>query len=295
MDLSSNRSQDEDKVMQRQLYRAGQGQPAAKAPVSAPARSTAPKPPSSPPKGVVSAKPSEKSAGGGERILLMIVLLGVGYFLIYGTPSQRRKTSIGLGVAAWLLLLGTISYCIFLPNLAAIQHQRSAIFADDSLTMKEKFEKVREMESGLSSSQRRDLRKLDMKERIRKNNKDTYSFLQLTPEEQMAQLKKESEERKKMFEKMRKEWGNRPKNRNNNNRGNNNNNNNNNNNRGGPGGFAGGGGNREVSMLESGSSPEARAGNVYKRGMAQQAGLNSGFGGRGGPGGGGGGRGGGGR
>lgn len=294
MDISSNRSQDEDKVMQRQLYRAGQSQPAAKAPVSAPARSTAPKAPPPPAKGVVSAKPSGKSAGGGERILLMIVLLGVGYYLIYGTPSQRRKTSIGLGVAAWLLLLGAISYCIFLPNLAAIQHQRSAIFADDSLTMKEKFEKVREMESGLSSSQRRDLRKLDMKERIRKNNKDIYSFLQLTPEEQMAQLKRETEERKKMFEKMRKEWGSRPKNRNNNNKGNNNNNNNNN--RGGPpGGFAGGGSNREVSMLESGSSPEARAGNVYKRGMAEKAGLNSGFGGRGGPGGGGGGRGGGGR
>lgn len=290
MDLSSNRSQDEDRIMQRQLYRAGQSQPAAKAPASAPVRSVAAKGPSAPAAG--GAKPKAKAGGGGERVLLMILLLGFGYYLLYGTPSQRKKTFIGLGVGGWLLLLGGISYCLCLPDLAAMSRERRAIFADDSLTMEQKFEKVRAIESKLTSPQRRELRKLDMKERIRKNNSDIYSFLQMTPEQQMAQLKKEAVEREQRFQKMKQMWGNRsPRNRNNdkgNNKGNNGNKGNGNgNNRGGGGpggGFGGGGGgNRDVSMLEGGSSPEARAGNLYKRGLSQQMGLNSGFGGRGGP------------
>lgn len=285
MDLSSNRSQDEDKVMQRQLYRAGQSQPAAKAPASAPARSVATKGPSAP--SASSAKPKAKAGGGGERILLMILLLGFGYYLLYGTPSQRKKTFIGLGVAGWLLLLGGISYCLCLPDLAQMNRERRAIFADDSLTMEQKFEKVREMESKLTSPQRRELRKLDMKERIRKNNSDVYTFLQMTPEQQMAQLKKEAVEREQRFQKMRQMWGNRsPRNRNNDKGNNKGNGNGNGNNRGGGGpggGFGGGGANRDVGMLESGSSPEARAGNLYKRGLSQQMGLNTGFGGRGGP------------
>jgi uncharacterized membrane protein YgcG len=281
MDLSSNRSQDEDRIMQRQLYRAGQNQPAAKAAASAPARSTATKAPA---KG--GAKPNGKSAGGGERILLMILLLGVGYYLLYGNPDQRKKAYIGLGVAGWLLLLGGISYWLCLPNLEAIQRERKAIFEDKSLTREEKFEKLRELESSLSSSQRRDLRKLDRKAFIRKNNSDIYTFLQKTPEEQVAQLKKEAAEREKRMQEWAKQRGNRPPwNRNNDSK---NNGNNNNNRGGGPpgGGFGGGGGgNRDVSMLESGSSPEARAGNLYKRALSQQLGLNSGFGPRGGGGG----------
>ena len=44
------------------------------------------------------------------------------------TPSLRRKALIGLCVAVWLLLLGSISYCLFLPDLDALNRTRMRIF-----------------------------------------------------------------------------------------------------------------------------------------------------------------------
>src|SRR5262249_5610335 len=128
MDLSSNPSQDEDRIMQRQLYRPGQSQPA---PAATPVRSAAKK----------SSSASGQSSKG-QRILLMILLLGVGYYLLYGTPSQRRKVYIGLGVAGWLLLLGGISYCLSLPDLEGLNRERMALWKDNNLSFEEKREKM---------------------------------------------------------------------------------------------------------------------------------------------------------
>ena len=293
MDISSNRSQDEDRVMQRQLYRAGQTTPAAKTPASTQFKS-APGSTGAPARSMPAKKntASNSNLTPENRILLMFLLLGVGYFLLCGTPSQRRKTLIGLGVAGWLLMLGGISYCLFLPDFQEINRQRRAIFEDPNLTMEEKFQKSRELDAKLTPGQRRQLAKMNNKERIAKNNSDIASFLKMTPEERVAQLKKEAEEWAKRREEMRKMFANR--------------------NKGGgpggkgggpggrgggpgggggpPGGFGGGGGGgpeADISRLDNGSSPEARSGNLYKGALRSQMGI--GGGGRGGGGGGGGG------
>jgi uncharacterized membrane protein YgcG len=301
MDLSSQHSRDEDKVMQRQLYRAGQNQPA-----------QASASPASRPKTTAAAKPKPKSgssgqSSNGQRILLMILLLGVGYYLLHGTPSQRRKVYIGLGVAAWLLLLGGISYCLSLPDLEGMNHERMAIWQDKNLSFEEKREKMeqlREREKNLTPAQRKQMGEMDRKERTRKRNKDSFEFLKLSPEEQVAQLKREAAEREKWFQQMRKmradkgggQKGNRGGGGPNGGKGGGN---------GGPGGGrpggGGGGGGANADRPEAigqrldTSSPESRAGGLNKMMMMQQLGL--GFGGRGGPGGGGpgGGKGGGGR
>lgn len=292
MDLSSSRSQNEDRIAQRQLYRAGQNQPA-QASASTASR------PSSP----AAAKPKRASASSGDnkgqRILLMILLLGVGYYLLNGTPSQRRKAFIGLGVVGWLLLLGSISYCLSLPDLEALNRElnreRMAIFQDQSLSpeqMREKFAALREKEKNLTPDQRKQMREIDRKERTRKMNSNTFNFLQMSEEEQVAQLKKEAEE----WEKRRKEWEKRRQqfrkaggNRNGQNGGKGGGQNGG---RGvGPGGWGGGGGGgNEAAAFEGrqgAMSPEARAGGLHKAMMREQMGL-----GGGGPGGGRGGRGG---
>lgn len=278
MELSSNRSQDEDRIMQRQLYRPGQSQPA---PASAPARSVAKK-----------SSAASGQSSKGQRILLMILLLGVGYYLLYGTPSQRKKVYIGLGVAGWLLLLGTVSYCLSLPNLEALNRERAAIWQDKNLTPEEKMEKMeqlREKEKNLTPAQRKQMREMGFKEMTRKRNKDTFDFLKLSPEEQVAQLKKEAEEWAKRREEMRKFWANKGGQKGN--RGNGQNGNKGGQGGGGPPGGWGGGGNANADRPEGlgqrldTRSPESRAGGLHKAAMMQQLGLFPG--GRGGPGGGG--------
>ncbi len=260
MELSSNRSQDEDRIMQRQLYRPGQNQPA-------PAASK----PSSP----AAAKP--KSRSSSRQPLL--------------TPERRRKALIGLGVVGWLLLLGTVSYCLSLPNLEALNRERAAIWQDKNLTPEEKMEKMeqlREKEKNLTPAQRKQMREMGFKEMTRKRNKDTFDFLKMSPEEQVAQLKREAEEWAKRREEMRKFWANKGGQKGN--RGNGQNGN-----KGGPGGGGppggwGGGGNANADRPEGlgqrldSRSPEARAGGLHKAAMMQQLGLFPG--GRGGPGGG---------
>ena len=112
MDLSSERSQDEATIMQRQLYRAGQTPPAPKALIPA---STLFKPP--PESADVPTQNAGKKGGTaanykssrGKRLLLMLLLLGVGYYLLYGSTTRRKRILLGLGGAAWLLMLGGIS------------------------------------------------------------------------------------------------------------------------------------------------------------------------------------------
>jgi hypothetical protein len=258
MDLSSHRSQDPDKIMQRQLYRAGQNQPAQASALTASR-------PSSP----AAAKPKPKSgSSSGQGIL---------------TPSQRRKALIGLAVAAWLLLLGSISYCLSLPDLEGLNHERMAIWQDPNLTpeqKREKFEALREKEKNLTPAQRKQMREMGRKEMTRKMNKGMFDFFKLSPEEQMAQAKKEKEE----WDKRRKMWANKGwqkgGNRNGQNGGKGGGG-------GGPGGWGGGGGGVDRDRPEAlgqsldSRSPEARAGGLYKMRMMQQMG-----GGGGGPGGG---------
>jgi hypothetical protein len=300
MDFQANRSDQEDRVMQRQLYRAGQNnQPAAKPPASGPFK------PSSPPP--AKAKSAPKSSGDKkpreEQILLMILLLGVGYYLVHGTPAQRKKALVGIGVAVWLLMLGSISYCLFLPDLDALRNERRAIWQDKSLTFeekKEKMEQLREKEKNLTPSQRKQMWEMDRKEFSRKRNKEAFDFLKMTPEEQVAYLKKQAAEREKFFEEIRKMRaargdsngkGNGKGNGGNGGKGN-----------GGPGGGGlggwgggppgggwggGGGGNAAQAARLDSSSPESRAGGDYQRALSAKLGL--GGGGRSGPGGGGGG------
>jgi len=268
MDLSSNLSQDQDRIMQRQLYRAGQNQPAQTSASSA-----------SKPSSTAAAKPKPKSGSSSGQPFL--------------TPARRRKVYIGLGVAGWLLLLGSISYCLSLPDLQGMNRERMAIWQDKNLTPEEKMakmEQLREKEKNLTPAQRKQMREMGFKEMTRKRNKDTFDFLNLSPEEQVAQLKKEAEEWAKRREEMRKFWAN--KGGQNGNRGNGQNGGN----RGGPGGGGppggwggGGGADRDRPeglgrMLDS-RSPEARAGGLHKAAMMEQLGLFPG--GRGGPGGGG--------
>lgn len=279
MDLSSNRSQDEDRIMQRQLYRAGQNQ-SAQTPASG-----ASKPASSSAAKAKHSSGSSSSKWSADKSIL--------------TPSQRRKLLIGLGVSVWLLLLGTISYFLSLPNLDALNQERMALFQDNSLTpeeRREKLDQLREKEKNLTPAERKQMWEMSRKERTRKMNRDTFDFLKLSPEAQVAQLKKEDEQRRKFFEEMRKMRGNKggKGNRGNGPGGNA---------KGGPGGggppgggWGGGGSGADMDRpaalgqkLDS-RSPEARAGAAFKGAMMQQMGL--GFGGRGGfggPGGGGGG------
>jgi hypothetical protein len=297
MDFQANRSDEEDRVMQRQLYRPGQSnQPAAKTP---PVPTSGPFKPSSPPPAKAKSAPKSRTdkTAPGDRLLLMILLLGVGYYLLYGTPSQRKKTLVGIGVAVWLLMLGGISYCLFLPDLDDIRQERRAIFMDKSLSFEEKREKVREMESNLTPGQRKQMREMDFKEMTRKRNKDMYDFLKMTPEEQVAYLKKRDAEWQKRREEFRKMFGDKGPGSKGGGKGNGNNKGNGGNNNGGPGGggggggppgggwgggFGGGGGGNaaQAARLDS-SSPESRAGGMYQRSLMQQMGL--GGGGRGGP------------
>src|SRR5579871_2501012 len=139
MDFQANRSDEEDRVMQRQLYRPGQkNEPAAKAGPSTPASSMFKSPP--PAKAKSKPKSTDSKMHSGDRLLLMILMLGVGYYLLHGTPSQRKKTLVGIGVAVWLLMLGTISYCLFLPDLDSLRQERRALFMDKSLSPEERKE-----------------------------------------------------------------------------------------------------------------------------------------------------------
>lgn len=191
MDLSSEPSSDEARIMERQLYRPGQTPPAPKTPTPTPSRTVA-KP--SLPATKRSSGSASDNPSKGKRILLMLLLGGFGYYLLYGTPTQRKRTLVGLGAAVWLFMLGGISYCIFLPDLNQVVQDRRAIFEDPNLTWEQKREKSREIDKSLTPDQRQQVREIDRKQRERKGNADMHAFLQMTPEEQVSYLKKRDEE-----------------------------------------------------------------------------------------------------
>ena len=313
MDLSSQQSPDEARIMERKLYRAGETKPAEKPAAKPPTRSlfkSTPPPPPKSPYPAIGKKPSPAADGKpstGKRILLMVLFLGVGYYLLYGTPTQRRRTLIGLGVAAWLFLLGGISYCIALPDYEGSGRSLVASMSDPNLTPEQRRDKFRETFANLSDAERQQVREGMRKQMERKGNKDMHDFLQMTPEQQVKKLKEDDEK----WKKRRQEWASRMGGGNQGagngggaggaggrggngggaaagNRG------------GGgqggggqggggrggwggpggPGGPGGGGGDRNVrsrSRLDF-SSPESRAGRGYMAGLRQQLGLG-GFGG----------------
>jgi hypothetical protein len=108
----------------------------------------------------------------------------------------RRRLLLVLALMAWMLLLGGISYCLFLPNLEEMARERRAILDDPNLTWEQKREKIREMDTKLTSSQGRQVFDIDFKKMHHARNAEMHKFLQMSPEEQKAYVKKQEEERK---------------------------------------------------------------------------------------------------
>jgi hypothetical protein len=184
MDFSLDPKQDEARVAQRQLYRAGQSKPAPK-PAEKPAL---PMPTSSIAKSTLTkSKPS--IAGKSDKSAAS-----------KGGQSPRRKNIIrGLLVALGLLVLGGVAYCIFRPDPVEVAKQDlAAIWKDPNLKGKERWEKSKEIMSGLSEKQKMDM----SKERREKEREKLSSFFKLSKEEQVAKMKKDILE----GEKRRAEW-----------------------------------------------------------------------------------------
>jgi hypothetical protein len=114
------------------------------------------------------------------------------------SPNEKRKrVLLGLGMAAWLLMLGSISYYLFLPDLEELSHNLRAIREDPNLTPEEKFEKSREIFSKLTPAQGRQVFQNDFKKWHHERNAEMQKFLKMSPEEQAAYVKKQDEERKR--------------------------------------------------------------------------------------------------
>jgi uncharacterized membrane protein YgcG len=204
---SDNQSAEEARIAGRQLYRAGEPKPAPKPAAPTPMAFTPAKPLSPPP---VAKRPAAAKSGEmtkGKRIALMILMLGFGYYLVYGTQEQRKRTFRGLAVVAWLLLLGGISYAVFLPNPKKILHELQSIQQDPNLTREEKREKSRELITNLAPSQRREVFQVGMKERERKANADMQVFLSKSKDEQVAEMKQRVD-RMKEWDQRRQQRGN---------------------------------------------------------------------------------------
>jgi hypothetical protein len=170
MDLSSEQSRDEARIMERQLYRAGQAPPPPKPAAARPAGGVPPK--------------KLSTASKGDPIPMM----------------QRRLVRVALG-ATWLLALTGVSYCVFLPDpVDEAKKARDEIFRDNSLTWEQKREKSNAVVESLTPRQRYNL--LSPAEFRVKMHDDLDAFFKLSPAEQKEQLKKEILER----EKRREEW-----------------------------------------------------------------------------------------
>lgn len=166
MDLSSESSRDEERVLERKLYRAGQTPAVEKtSTATAPAR-TLPKPTLSKPKSASVAKPRM-------------------------SPETRKRLLRGTLSAIWLLGLGGISYCVFLPDaVEEVKEQRKAIFENPNLTREEKRDQVRALEANLTDKQRFELRK-PPKEVAEKMREQRDAFMALSQEQRIEQIKKQ--------------------------------------------------------------------------------------------------------
>jgi hypothetical protein len=204
MNPDADRSQDEARIADRPLYRPGQTPPPKTAPSkkkdkpsllgklwgassegsvkTAPTsgRLTPPVPQSSLP-----APKSSKSkvAKGPSRL---------------GRLWQRSRKHL-LAILA-LLLMGTISYCVFLPDPVEEAKQELAALRDDkSMPREERREKFGKIMSSLSEKQKYDMMGKQWMERERER---TRAFAKLSKQEQIAQLKKEileDEKRRERF------------------------------------------------------------------------------------------------
>jgi hypothetical protein len=201
MSLESERSQEESRVAERQLYRAGQTPPPPKksrskekdqpslwgriwgssdaegASVQTPPSSTA-----LPPHSLQAPQLPVKNSKAG---------LVKQPSWVWRTWYRSRKHI--LAVLA-LLLMGTISYCIFLPDpVEEAKQELAALRENKSLPREEQRKKFREVFSRLSEKQ-----KFDMgKEWRTKGQERLAAFAKLSKQEQIAQLKKEILEEEK--------------------------------------------------------------------------------------------------
>lgn len=187
MNVSPEPSPDESRVRERQLYRPGQIQPAPKPAASARPLAKAALPPPKRPARTPSDKP----------------------------PLLQRRLVRGVLAAAWLLMLGGVSYCVFLPDpveearrdMRAGFEEMRAVSENKDLTQeqkREKFQEIREKIQGirgrLTSQQRLNL--FMSPERRVQLHDDMEAFFKLPPEQQAAQLRKEVLE----WEKRRAQW-----------------------------------------------------------------------------------------
>lgn len=113
------------------------------------------------------------------------------------SKKRRRRILIALAVAVWLLMLGFISYCVCLPDLGEVSASLRAIREDPNLTPEQKFEKSREIFSKLSPGQARRVFQSDFKKWHYERNQEMQKFLKMSPEDQLAYVKKMEEEGKK--------------------------------------------------------------------------------------------------
>ncbi len=112
------------------------------------------------------------------------------------SSNRRKNLRRALAVLAWLLLLGFISYCLFLPDLEEVSQKLKAIREDPNLTLEEKFEKSREVYSNLTPGQSRQVFQNDIKKMHHEQNGEMQKFLKMSPEKQLDYVKKQAEERK---------------------------------------------------------------------------------------------------
>lgn len=176
MDLSSDPSREESRIIDRPLYRAGQAQ-------------SLPKPPGGRPPAVTS--PSAKRPSSGKSNPL---------------PLLQRRFVRAILISLWLLFLATGSYCVFLPDpIKQAEQAMRAVWEDPNLTRQEKWERSKQISSTLTDKQRMDM-SMPPERRV-KFHDDHEAFFKLSPEQQQAQLKQELLDFQKRMEEMKANGG----------------------------------------------------------------------------------------
>ncbi|HEY7154631.1 MAG TPA: hypothetical protein VH575_11780 [Gemmataceae bacterium] len=194
MNFSQDPSQEENRIASRQLYRAGQSKPAKEAPekkknkssllgrlfggsaaagatvktLPTPSSLGAPLPPPSKSAAKVSSSKQPKQPSRLKRLW----------------QNHRKHILAVLG----LLLLGTASYCICLPDPSeAAKQELRAIDRDPNMDWKEKWEKKGKIMANLSEREKFEM----FKDRMVKGRERNKEFFKLTPSEQVAEIKKQ--------------------------------------------------------------------------------------------------------
>jgi hypothetical protein len=110
--------------------------------------------------------------------------------------ERRKQILMALAVAAWLLLLGGISYYLCLPDLRELARNRQAVLDDPNLTWEQKMDKLQEMDANLTPEQGHQLMQIDFKQQAYKRNAEMREFLKMSHEEQAAYLKSRNRPRR---------------------------------------------------------------------------------------------------